>query len=204
MPQIPPAACTWQASIGSSTPSFYVSLHAREYAMLPTRPIKNAAHGSHLSQIPVTETEPTRIPFVSAPTSYLCDYEYVPMIRGLRKAELTPPEHPEIRVHIMIFGAPLLLGANIFIVDPPLKNSQQTKRRIVPNTVNGNEFISLFSPLTSSDIHHSTSAGLFYFFNHSIVSFYSKTFLRFSGFFSLPNRGPNIAAPMNPAVPPRT
>ena len=53
-------------------------------------------------------------------------------MRGLRKAAVRPPVTPEIMVTIMIFGALLSRGWNISPVEPPLKKSQLTKRRIVP------------------------------------------------------------------------
>mgnify|MGYP006923021032 CR=1 FL=1 len=61
-------------------------------------------------------------------------------MRGFRKAELSPPVAPEIIVHIMILGALLSLGRNMSIVEPPLKNSELTKSRMVPKTTNGKEF----------------------------------------------------------------
>lgn len=67
------------------------------------------------------------------------------MIKGFRKAEERPPVAPEIIVHIMIFGALFYLGRNISYVEPPLKKSELTSSSIVPNTTNGNEFISKLS-----------------------------------------------------------
>ena len=67
------------------------------------------------------------------------------MINGFRKAELRPPVAPDIIVHIMIFGALFSLGRNMSIVDPPLKKRELTRRRIVPKTTNGKEFLSKLS-----------------------------------------------------------
>ena len=85
------------------------------------------------------------MPFVRAPTSYLLDEEYVPIISGFKKDETSPPVLPEISVFIIIFAAPSERGANMFMVDPPLKNSQHTKSRNVPKTTKGNELMSWFS-----------------------------------------------------------
>ena len=69
-PQMPQAPCTWDASIGSSTPSFIHNLQAVQYYRLPTSPMKNADQGSQWSQTPVIETKPARTPLHKAPTSY--------------------------------------------------------------------------------------------------------------------------------------
>ena len=58
------------------------------------------------------------------------------MISGLRKAEVMPPVAEERSVHIMIFG---MLVPSSRDAEPPLKNSQLTMSKIVPNTMNGNE-----------------------------------------------------------------
>lgn len=108
-------------------------------------PMKKAIQGSQWSHTPVIETRPASTPLHSAPTSYLRVREYVPMIKGFKKADERPPVAPEIIVHIMIFGALFYLGRNMSIVEPPLKKSELTSRRIVPKTTKGNEFISKLS-----------------------------------------------------------
>lgn len=61
---------------------------------------------------------------------------------GFRKAETRPPDAAEIIVTIMILGGLLLRGANIVMVEPPLKKSQPTSKKMVPKTTKGNELIS--------------------------------------------------------------
>ena len=137
-PHIPQAPCTCEASTGSSTPSFFHILQAMEYTILPMSPMKNADHGSHLSQTPVIDTSPEIMPLVRAMTSYLRDYEYVPIIRGFRKAETIPPVDAHIMVFIMILEQ-LASLENMLWFELALKNNQHTNNINVPKTTNGKE-----------------------------------------------------------------
>ena len=58
----------------------------------------------------------------------------------MTKIEMIPPAAPLRIVFIMIFEVDLDLSKNKSAVEPPLKNSQEIHRIIVPTTMNGIEF----------------------------------------------------------------
>lgn len=108
------------------------------------------------------------------------------MMMGLRKAAQIPDVAADKMVHIMILGALFERGKNMLIVEPPLKKSQQVKRRMVPKTTKGKELISKQSSFCNLSTHHSTSCGLFWLLIQSIASCCSSTFYLSDLFFSFP------------------
>ena len=102
----------------------------------PIKPIKKDAQSSTLSQHPVMETKPHRIPLHSAETSYYVRFWDLINL-GFTKAATIPEVAPEITVLTIIFAGPLGLAANIVPEEPPLKKSKHTQRIMVPCTMAG-------------------------------------------------------------------
>jgi hypothetical protein len=103
----------------------------KEYMSAATHPMITDAHGSVPSHDAVDATNPTMIPLQMVPTSYYSTYEYVPVIRPLKKPAKRAADAGAIKLFIMTLAAPFFLLLKIIAL-PPLKKSQHTQSRIVP------------------------------------------------------------------------
>jgi hypothetical protein len=101
----------------------------------PRSPITGDAHGAILSQLAVTETNPTMIPLQKVPMSYLLTKEYSLVILGLRKTQNIPEKEGAKILIIAILAAFLSLGHLISSIEPALKKIQLTHKSNVPNII---------------------------------------------------------------------
>merc|ERR1719261_800439 len=131
MPHVP---CTEQASTGSSTLIFLISVEEPTKIQPPSSPMSTADPDSTLEQPAVIDTKPAKIPLHSAAQSYFF------VSANVRRKTARPPVAADSVVFIMTWAAtsavPLSDNPK---VEPELKPHQPNQRIKVPRTMRGCE-----------------------------------------------------------------